>query len=379
MTDVKQIPQQIVDQAWMDVGKLSPQKAMEEMHRLMRVQDTLFAFVLEASKDLSPDAHELGLYMAVVIYRMYERAFRANLPKARPEEILRIHEENHEWVQETARAHDRILLERILPNLKIAQPWVMQYVGECLFEPDDQTLELSEEDQGELFLIMKTFVDTLDRCAGRQKVSPARKGKRAKTGKQARQAKKKAVPIYELKVTLKGIRPPIWRRVRVPGNVSMGTLHHILQIVMGWTDSHLHMFRAGRTAIGAPDPEWDDFGFDSIDERRIKLAEVAPEEKSKFTYEYDFGDGWEHDVRVERILPADPKIDLPVCLKGKRACPPEDCGGPYGYLDLLEVLADPDDPEHEEMLDWLGGEWDAEAFDLDAVNVMLLDFVDLRG
>jgi hypothetical protein len=373
MTEVREIPQEVVDQAWMEVSELTAHKANREMNRLMLVQDALFAFVLECSAGLSPAGHELGLYMAVVIYRMYEKAFPPSLPRARPKDILQTHEQTQEWVEHTAQAHDRILVERILPNLRIDQPWVMQYVGECLFEPEDQELELSEEDQGQLFLIMKTVIDTLDQCATRQQVSSA------DTVEAAKSSKNKRAPTYQLKITLKGIRPPIWRRVLAPADISMGTLHEILQLAMGWTDSHLHQFRAGRDTIGVPDPEWDDFDPGVTDERRIRLAEVAPREKSKFVYDYDFGDSWEHDVLVEKVLPADPETELPVCVKGKRACPPEDCGGVYGYLELLATIADPEDPEHDEMLQWLGGEWDSEAFDPDQVNEMLRDFISLPG
>ncbi len=172
-------------------------------------------------------------------------------------------------------------------------------------------------------------------------------------------------PIYQLKVTLKGIRPPIWRRVQVPSNINLGKLHRILQVVMGWTDSHLHQFIVGGTFYGEPDP---DFDMDTKNERTAKLRQIAPGEKSRFIYEYDFGDSWEHDILVEKILPPEQGVRYPVCLTGKRACPPEDCGGIWGYAQLLETLQNPDDPEHEDMLEWVGGEFDPEAFDLDEIN-----------
>lgn len=170
--------------------------------------------------------------------------------------------------------------------------------------------------------------------------------------------------VYQLKVTLCNARPPIWRRIQVPSDITLGKLHRILQAAMGWTDSHLHRFEVKGVSFGAPDPELE---FES--ERRAKLNEVAPAEGSKFRYEYDFGDSWLHDIVVEKVLPADPNVRYPVCIKGKRACPPEDCGGVWGYEELLETLRDPNHPDHEEMKEWLGDEeFDPEAFDPEEVN-----------
>jgi hypothetical protein len=171
--------------------------------------------------------------------------------------------------------------------------------------------------------------------------------------------------IYQLKVSLKGVKPPIWRTVQVSGDVSLGELHEILQIAMGWTDSHLHQFVVGDVYYSIPAPQSD---FDVKDESRVKLRQVAPVAKSKMVYEYDFGDGWEHEILVEKIQPPEAGVRYPLCLKGKRACPPEDCGGVWGYESLLETIKDPNHPEHDEMLEWLGGEFDPEEFDLDSIN-----------
>lgn len=169
--------------------------------------------------------------------------------------------------------------------------------------------------------------------------------------------------VYQLKVTLTDSRPPIWRRIQVPSDITLGKLHRILQAAMGWTDSHLHRFDVKGVSYGLADPELD---FRS--ERSAKLNEVAPTEGFKFRYEYDFGDSWMHNIVVEKILPADPDQRYPVCIKGKRACPPEDCGGVWGYAELEETLKDPSHPEHEEMMEWLDGDFDPEAFDLEQVN-----------
>ena len=173
--------------------------------------------------------------------------------------------------------------------------------------------------------------------------------------------------IYQLKVTLNHIKPPVWRRVQVPGEIKLGKLHRILQAAMGWTDSHLHAFRIGNENYGVPDP---DFSDDTKNERNIRLDSIA-QQGGRFFYDYDFGDGWEHEIKVEKILPAETAVHYPRCVDGKRACPPEDCGGPPGYAYLLEALADPEHEEHDSMIEWIGGEFDPEAFDVAEVNQAL--------
>ncbi len=173
--------------------------------------------------------------------------------------------------------------------------------------------------------------------------------------------------IYEIKVTLKHIRPPVWRRLQVPADTRLGKLHRILQAAMGWTDSHLHQFSIGGESYGVPDP---DSPSDIKSERIIRLGSVVQEGET-FIYEYDFGDGWEHEIKIEKVLPADKDKRYPLCLAGKRACPPEDCGGPPGYERLLEVLRDPKHEEHEEMLEWVGEYFDPGEFDLDEINAGL--------
>jgi hypothetical protein len=176
--------------------------------------------------------------------------------------------------------------------------------------------------------------------------------------------------IYQIKVTLKASKPPIWRRILVTSDTSLQELHHILQIVMGWEDYHLHMFDIGGQVFGDPDDdEYGDFGTKA--EWRYKLNQVVPGPGSKFEYEYDFGDSWVHIVQVEKVLPEEEGVQYPVCVKGKRSCPPEDVGGIWGYQEFLEAMQDPDHPEHEEYTEWIGDEFDPEAFDLEEINAYL--------
>lgn len=180
----------------------------------------------------------------------------------------------------------------------------------------------------------------------------------------------KTSDIYQMKVTLKHSKPPIWRRIQVAGDTRLDKLHLILQEAMGWENYHLHQFIVGETYYGKPHPDYDDF-FEMKDEKKVRLNQIAPREKFKFIYEYDFGDSWEHELLVEKILPPEPDVHYPRCIKGKRACPPEDVGGVWGYDSFLEAIQNPDDSEHEDMLEWIGGEFDPEAFDLDEINEAL--------
>lgn len=179
---------------------------------------------------------------------------------------------------------------------------------------------------------------------------------------------KPETPVYQLKMTLNGSKPPIWRRVLVPGDITLGELHDVIQIAMGWEDGHLHQFTVGGLCYSNPFFGLAEYVGGVKDENRAVLSRVAPGEKFRFVYEYDFGDSWKHVILVEKILPPDPQQKLPVCIKGKRACPPEDVGGIWGYYGFLAALQDPDHPERDDYLEWIGGEWDAEAFDLNAIN-----------
>lgn len=173
---------------------------------------------------------------------------------------------------------------------------------------------------------------------------------------------------YQLKITLKNIRPPIWRRIQVNGDITLFKLHRIIQAVMGWYDYHLHRFEIYGIEYGVPTP--DDF-YPVKNEKRVKLSKLVTEENDRFLYEYDYGDSWEHEILVEKILPAEKGMYYPVCIKGKRACPPEDVGGAWGYADFLEAIRDPDHPEHEDYANWLEEDFDPEEFDLEEINRML--------
>lgn len=180
------------------------------------------------------------------------------------------------------------------------------------------------------------------------------------------------VRIYQLKIALPYIKPSIWRRLEVHGNMTFHDLHDAIQIAMGWENCHLWMFGVGETEIS---PESEQFDFPGQPRARsaasTTLDDMLTGRRMKFHYEYDMGDSWTHEIKVEKILSSRPDVQYPRCTGGERACPPEDCGGFPGYFHLLEAMADPNHPEHDEMLEWIGEEWDPEAFDLDAINAAL--------
>ena len=171
--------------------------------------------------------------------------------------------------------------------------------------------------------------------------------------------------LYEIKVVIKKIEPPIWRVIHVPSRTSLTRLHKILQKVMGWSNSHLHLFKVDGLLYGEPDPDWDYV----LDEAKLTLEEVFAGGKKSFHYEYDMGDCWVHEITLKKQIESE--VSKPVCIAGARACPPEDCGGPSGYQNLLEAISDPEHEEHETLLEWVGEGYDPEAFDLEIANISL--------
>lgn len=185
--------------------------------------------------------------------------------------------------------------------------------------------------------------------------------------------KKKFDRVYQFKITLKGTRPLVWRRIQVPETYTFWDLHVAIQDAMGWSDYHLHEFElvdpstGAKTAIGMPDEEFD-FDKKILPDWKQKIADWFFLENRSANYTYDFGDGWRHTVKLEKILPRGNNVDYPKCVDGKRACPPEDCGGVWGYEDLLKAIKNPQHERHEELLVWIGGEFDPEHFDVEEVR-----------
>lgn len=181
--------------------------------------------------------------------------------------------------------------------------------------------------------------------------------------------KSSGTEIYQIKVTLLRTAPPIWRRLLVPSDFTLSSLHDLLQLAMGWTDSHLHEFLFRGQHYGPTHPERG--VAEAIDERKVRLNQLLARLGAKIVYTYDFGDGWEHGIVLEKGLPVEPNMAYPRCTGGRGACPPEDCGGIGGFYNLLEALQNPRHPQHEELLEWVGEEYDPKKFSIEAINRIL--------
>jgi hypothetical protein len=174
--------------------------------------------------------------------------------------------------------------------------------------------------------------------------------------------------ILQLKITLHEVKPQVWRRILVPDTISLKVLADTIERAMGWIGYHLHEFEVDGVRYGVPDP---DFPSDMRNERGVKLGDFGLEKGSKFKYDYDFGDGWRHTVLVEKLLERQSKIKYPACIAGRRACPPEDVGGPWGYARFLKAIGDPQHEDHEDMMTWSGQDFDPMFFDLEGTDADL--------
>lgn len=183
--------------------------------------------------------------------------------------------------------------------------------------------------------------------------------------------------IYQLKIELKDSNPKIWRRIQVSGETTFSELHDIIQLSMGWENGHLYEFTLKKTRIFDFEEVIDD-GTNTLerDSTDAFLDEMVQRVKTKFTYLYDFGDYWEHQIQVEKIFPEEKGMTYPICLEGERACPPEDSGGIWGYQHMLEVLADKKHPEYEGVSEWIGEGWDPESFNPEQTNVLLQNYAE---
>lgn len=175
---------------------------------------------------------------------------------------------------------------------------------------------------------------------------------------------------YQIKVKLMDIQPPIWRRLLVTSDIKLDSLHSVLQDAMGWFNCHLHQYEHAGALYGMASEQEDPFGLDERveSEGKYRLSDLLQQEKDSLIYEYDFGGGWRHEIQLEKILPLDKQAPSAICVEGERACPPEDCGGPWGYQSLLDTLADPSSEDYAEMREWVGEEFDPEEFNLVKTN-----------
>ena len=185
--------------------------------------------------------------------------------------------------------------------------------------------------------------------------------------------KKTPAAAYQLKISLLYCAPLIWRRIQVPGSMTLSRFHDVIQLCMGWTDTHLHQFMIGRNLYGPTDLDDDWSEVKSLDESAFRLCDLEAEMRKRCIYEYDLGDGWQHEIEIEKVIsPAEKSSEYPVLLAGVRACPPEDIGGVPGYENFLEVMNDPQSEDYAEMLRWYGSEtFDPDFFEMAEINKIL--------
>ncbi len=196
--------------------------------------------------------------------------------------------------------------------------------------------------------------------AGRPQVEPQRPMVRCTHPSPFRSAP--VATVHRLEVTLRSVKPPVWRRIEVDSDTALDELSDLVEAAMGWLGGHLHAFEVDGVVYERADPE-EGLSRRARDESEHQLGDVLAETGAKMRWDYDFGDGWQHDVVVEAIEPADPDAAYPRCVGGSRACPPEDCGGPWGYEELLEAIGDTGHRRHRELTEWLPPDWDPADFD----------------
>lgn len=231
--------------------------------------------------------------------------------------------------------------------------------------------------QAALLLVARKLMDCLQANIVMPDLRPAKTTKATRANP--------ADTVYQFKITLVESHPPIWRRIQVRDG-TLDQLHEHIQTAMGWTNSHLHHFRIGEQLYGDPDLMQENFeDMEYKDSTATRISDILPKggRRFRFQYEYDFGDSWNHDVLFEGTVRAEPKVKYPRCLEGARACPPEDCGGVCGYADFVEAIQHPDNERHEELLEWVGGNFDPEEFDpakaTKAMKKGLPDWRSMRG
>jgi hypothetical protein len=265
-------------------------------------------------------------------------------------------------------------LDRKIENYKGTRALTLyRWDLDCLMDVIDQALrrepdrrDRSAPDYSALKSLSERLRQEYDTVYGHEK-TVVQEGESGQVRKKSVRSKSSdhAVTVNQFKITLVESRPPIWRRIQVK-DCTLDKLHEHVQTAMGWTNSHLHDFKVGDHLYGDPmllQENFEELGYE--DSTTAKVSDILPKtgKRFRFQYKYDFGDSWDHEVLFEGVVRAEPKAKYPLCLEGAGACPPEDCGGVWGYDDFVEAVRNPDNEQHEEMLDWVGGRFDPEAFD----------------
>ncbi len=356
MSTIGEIPNEIVDRVAKAMKNASVADLAIQTARIFVQQKELSQFVEDAGADVSLAASELLTSLAVFVYGCFEAWLgEKRIPFIPYSELEQAALHHMEILHEVANTDDpETELAKRVPVCHLA---LVRRVGEEVFGPRGRGARLDPAEANGVFVVVKSIIDAMDQCLDRSNALGLPRAAEPVEG------------IYQVKVTLQDLRPPVWRRLLVPPDMPLDQFHLVLQIAMGWDDQHLHGFRLRTKRRPGKRGTW--MHLEPQDEGMLRLCDVLQREKDAIFYEYDFGDGWEHRIVLEKILPPDPERVLPVCIKGKRACPPEDCGGVWRYADLVDAYHDPDHPAHEEVVEWMGPDWDPEAFDLEEVNAGL--------
>jgi hypothetical protein len=267
-------------------------------------------------------------------------------------------------------------LDRKIENYKGTRPLTLyRWDLDCLMDVIDFALrgERNYPDRSALsYLALKRLGERLhqeyDAVYGHEQAlsaSKAKAGGKPKKKVAVSKSAKEQDTVYQFKITLLDTQPPVWRRIQVQ-DCTLDKLHEHIQTTMGWTNSHLHHFRIGEQLYGDPMLMAENFeDMEYEDSTTTKLSDIIPEGRRRFRllYEYDFGDSWQHEVLFEKKVEGEAAQKYPLCVDGARACPPEDVGGTWGYADFVEAIQNEDNEQHDEMLEWVGGSFDPEAFD----------------
>ncbi|MDG5798877.1 plasmid pRiA4b ORF-3 family protein [Marinilabiliaceae bacterium ANBcel2] len=178
--------------------------------------------------------------------------------------------------------------------------------------------------------------------------------------------------IYKIKISIEGIEPLIWRETEVPADLFLHDFHKVIQTVMGWDNIHLHLFLKNSKTLGLADDETEQ-SKNFLDYTSVRLNDILKKSGDSIIYIYDLGDNWRHNIVLNKIIDKPEKIYYPICTDGARNCPPEDCGGAHGYMEMLSILNSPGHPDQQNILEWLEEEWDPEEFNSNIINELLLE------
>jgi hypothetical protein len=348
---------------------MTPQQADAMVKQMSKEQPTILAYLFASGEDevFDEEGAETLLYLGIVVWQLMKQDPNGSR-KVTKRELIKAEKKNISLLNKLASDSEGDFFSAAEATvLNCPEPEVLTFITEALIEDEESRQRYAandaayKENLGAAFLCLKIVLDAFIEIQKQKTVFTKGESIKKQTTREG------ARTIYQMRVSLKGSQPLIWRRFLVPADYTLEKLHRVLQVVMGWGNYHLHEFKVGGLSYGQPSPEFEDL---MLNHKKATLEEVAPEPRSKFIYIYDFGDGWHHELKVEKIFVAQEGVYYPCCVGGERACPPEDCGGIEGFQELLEALENPATAEQRSLVEW-AGDYDPNRFDIEAVNKQL--------